>query len=96
MKYYCPSCKLDNLPKGNGLCVCSDVELLPMHEVKPSVPINSIVIISLDLAYELLDNTNELIAKLEPMAGHKRYDNRIAHQKRIVEYLNNAIKNHLK
>lgn len=39
MKYYCPSCKLDNLPKGNGLCVCNDVELLlmaePYHDKSP-------------------------------------------------------------
>lgn len=96
MKYYCPSCKIENLPKGNGYCVCSDVELVEMDESKQSIQINSIVIISLDLAYELLDNTNELIAELEPMAGYKRYDNRIAHQKKIVEDLNNAIINNLK
>lgn len=92
MKYYCPSCKLDNLPKGNGLCVCGDVELVAIPETEDDMEI-TIVSISLDLAYELLDNTNDLIAELEPMAGHKRYDKRIAHQRKICDELTDAINN---
>jgi hypothetical protein len=49
------------------------------------------VVISIDLAKNLLDDANELIAELQPLRGYDKYDRRIARHLKDIAELNAAI-----